>query len=97
MDKRQNNKPALNNIEVSFQPQDNHEIYLSATETADLLRIKMGTLYKKVEKGDLPFYRSGLRKLLFSKKELLEYISVRKGKSLTEISNEVDNYINNKK
>ncbi len=70
------------------------EDFLSAEQAADFLKIKLNTIYSKVEKGDLPHYRSGKRKLLFSKKELEEYISKRKGKSMDEISIEADNYIN---
>ena len=71
------------------------EDFLSAEQTALFLKIKLSTLYSKVEKGDLPHYRSGKRKLLFSKKELEAYIANRKGKSNQEISDEADNYILN--
>ncbi len=69
---------------------------LSAEQVADFLKIKLNTLYAKVEKNELPHYYSGKRKLLFSKSELVEYVMKRKGKSNTEISEEVDDYILNK-
>lgn len=69
---------------------------LSAEQAADFLKIKLNTLYAKVEKNELPHYYSGKRKLLFSKIELVEYVMKRKGKCNTEISEEVDDYILNK-
>jgi len=57
----------------------NNEEYLSAEQAAKYLKIKINTLYSKVEKGLLPYYRSGMRKLLFSKQELSDYINKRKG------------------
>jgi excisionase family DNA binding protein len=66
--------------------------FLSAEQAATFLKIKKNTIYSKAEKGDLPFYRSGKRKLLFSKKELEEYVAKRKVKSLDEIKAEVDSY-----
>lgn len=78
------------------QPPIKDEDFLSAEETAKFLKIKLSTLYSKVEKSDLPHYRSGKRKLLFKKTELEAYINERKSKSNQEIADEVDNYILNK-
>jgi len=65
---------------VSFiEPALNNEDFLSAVQASKYLKISINTLYSKVEKGKLPFYRSGQRRLLFSRKELLEYINNRKG------------------
>lgn len=73
------------------------EDFLSAEQAASFLKLKLNTIYSKAEKGDLPFYRSGKRKLLFSKKELEHYVAKRKVKSLDEINYEVENYINKNK
>ena len=77
----------------AFNPGDES---LSAEQAADFLKIKLNTVYAKVDKFELPHYYSGKRKLLFSKMELVEYVLKRKGKSNTEISEEVDDYILNK-
>lgn len=69
------------------------EDYLSAEQAADFLKIKLSTIYSKVEKGDLPHYRSGKRKLLFSKKELEDYITTRRGKTNQDISDEADQFV----
>lgn len=68
------------------------EDFLSAEQAASFLKLKLTTIYSKVEKGELPFSRSGKRKLLFSKKELEQYIAKRKVKSLDEINEEVETY-----
>jgi len=72
------------------------EDFLSAEQAASFLKLKLNTIYSKAEKGDLPFYRSGKRKLLFSKKELEQYVAKRKVKSLDEINEEVETYKSNK-
>ena len=74
-----------------------NEDYLSAEQAASFLKIKLNTVYAKAEKGDLPYSRSGKRKLLFSKKELEAYVSKLKVKSHDEINAEVETFINNKK
>jgi excisionase family DNA binding protein len=72
------------------------EDYLSAEQAASFLKIKINTLYKKKDNGDLPYTRSGKRKLLFSKKDLESYVSKRKVKSNDEINDEVETYLKNK-
>ncbi len=62
-------------IDIPTVPKDD---FLSALECAKYLKISRNSLYKKVEKGDLPYYRSGKRKLLFSREELQEYIKNQK-------------------
>ncbi|NQU51081.1 MAG: helix-turn-helix domain-containing protein [Bacteroidetes bacterium] len=76
---------------------DNHGDFISAEQAASFLKLKLNTIYSKAEKGDLPFYRSGKRKLLFSKKELEQYVVKRKVKSLDEINEEVEAYKSKKK
>lgn len=72
------------------------EDFLSAEQAASFLKIKINTLYKKKDNGDLPYTRSGKRKLLFSKKDLESYVSKRKVKSNDEINDEVETYLKNK-
>jgi excisionase family DNA binding protein len=79
--------------EHSLMDQD----FLSADQAAKFLKIKLNTIYSKVEKGELPYSRSGKRKLLFSKKDLEQYVANRKVKSYDEITDEVEAYVNSKK
>ncbi len=67
--------------------------FYSAEQAALFLKIKLNTIYAKVEKGELPHYRSGKRKLLFSKQELENYVICRKGKTSKDISDDADNYL----
>lgn len=45
--------------------------FLSGKEAAKFLRLKISTLYSLVEKRQIPFFRIGKRKLLFSKSDLI--------------------------
>ena len=73
------------------------EDFLSAEQAASFLKLKLNTIYSKAEKGELPFYRSGKRKLLFSKKELEQYVRDRKVRSREELKEEVEQYDSKKK
>ena len=69
---------------------------LSAEQAANYLKIKLNTVYSKKATGELPYSRSGERKLLFSKKDLDKYIANRKVKSNDEIKEDVENYMSKK-
>jgi len=77
----------------SSPEQQKDDDFLSAEETAHFLKIKLSSLYSKVEKSDFPHYRSGKRKLLFKKAELEAYVSARRCKSQQEINKEVEDHI----
>jgi excisionase family DNA binding protein len=68
------------------------EDFISAVQASIYLKVKLNTIYSKVEKGELPYYRSGKRKLLFSKKELEQYVQNRKVRSHEELNEEVEKY-----
>ena len=77
------------NLKNSSYPDED---FLSAVQAAAFLKLKLNTIYSKAEKGDLPFYRSGKRKLLFSKKELEQHVLKRKVRSREELISEVEQY-----
>ncbi len=81
----------------SDEDSSRNQDFLSAEQAASYLKIKLNTIYSKVEKGELPYSRSGKRKLLFSKKDLEQYVANRKVKSHDEISDDVEAYVNSKK
>ena len=73
------------------------ERLLTIQETAELLSLKVSTMYSKVSKGELPVMKRGKR-LYFSSTEILEYIKVGRKKSNAEIEQEAEKYLpNNKK
>ena len=76
----------------SFKDPGTTDDFLSAEQAATFLKLKLNTIYAKAEKGELPFYRSGKRKLLFSKTELTQYIEKRKVRSADELQDEIDSY-----
>lgn len=49
--------------------------FLSGHEAAKFLRLKISTLYALVEKRQIPFFRIGKRKLLFSKSDLISVLT----------------------
>lgn len=92
-------KEALEQIlkSKSFKEFESDDDFLSASQAAKFLKIQLTTVYSKVEKGELPHYRSGKRKLLFKKTELELHVDKSKVKSKQEINEEVIDYLNNHK
>jgi excisionase family DNA binding protein len=91
-------RSAISAFTEKISMQNGSDDFISAEQAARLLKIKLSTLYSKVEAGELPYSRSGKRKLLFSKDELIVYISKRRSKSNCEITEEAEQYVlNNKK
>lgn len=88
--------------EVSFSlnlkscKQNITEDYLTAPEAAKFLGRKLSTLYKDVHLGCIPYHRSGARKLLFSRKELENFVRKGRSKSKSEIDLEVTKYFQEK-
>lgn len=67
--------------------------FLTADQAAKFLGRKLSTLYKDVHLGNIPFHRSGARKLLFSKSELDAFVKQTKSKSKAIIEDEVSTYL----
>lgn len=59
--------------------------YIDAQKACEILKFTKPTLYSKVCKRELPFYKQGNR-LYFSKAELLDWIKDGKRKSANEIN-----------
>nr|WP_199156123.1 helix-turn-helix domain-containing protein [Pedobacter sp. ASV2] len=59
--------------------------FIGAKEACGILRFSLPTLYTKVCKREVPFYKQGNR-LYFSKLELFDWIQKGKKKSLSEIN-----------
>lgn len=73
------------------------EVFLSAQEAAKYLKRKLSTLYKDVRLRNIPYHKSGPRKLLFAKSELDNFILSKSVKSKDEIRKEANNYIETKR
>jgi excisionase family DNA binding protein len=67
-----------------YAPEDD---FIGSKEAAKILKFSLPTLYTKVCKREVPFYKQGNR-LYFSKQKLLDWIQDGKKKSLNEINSE---------
>ena len=78
------------------QPTEPPEQLLTVQEAAQFLSLTVPTMYSKVSKGELPVMKRSKR-LYFSRAELLDYIKKGRKKSYTEIEQEAETYLSNKK
>ena len=81
---------------VSQYPSTQPEQLLTIEEAAEFMRLSKATLYSKVSKGDLPFMKRSKR-LYFSRTELLDYIKEGRKKTNSEIEEEANTYLKNRK
>jgi excisionase family DNA binding protein len=72
------------------------EKLLTVQEAAQLLSLKVPTVYSKVSKGELPVMKRSKR-LYFSSTELMEYLKEGRKKSNAEIEQEAETYLSNNK
>lgn len=64
-------RSTISTLTEKFAKQHVSDDFISAEQAALLLKIKLSTLYSKVESGDLPYSRSGKRKFFFQEKNSL--------------------------
>ena len=74
----------------------NSEQLFTVRETANFLNLTIPTIYSKVSKGELPFMKRSKR-LYFSSTELMDYLKKGRKKTNTEIEDDADAYLSNKK
>lgn len=67
-----------------FQTQISEEDYISAKNASVLLNFTLSTLYSKVCRREIPFYKQGNR-LYFSRQELSDWIKDGRKKTLIDI------------
>ena len=71
---------------------------LTIKEAAEFLKVSKSSIYKKVEAGIIPHCRpEKTKRLLFSEKDLIEFVKKGKQKSLTEIQESIQNELVNRK
>ena len=87
-------------IEFKCQQLENEttltEKLLTVQEAAEFLNLSVPTIYLKVSKGEIPFMKRSKR-LYFSNEELMNYIKEGRSKTASEVEDEVENYLGNKK
>lgn len=75
------------------------EVFISIKEVCNLTGLAKQTIYGRVSKGTIPYYKApDGKRLRFKKFEILEWLdSGRKNKSDADIEQEVEAYIKSKK
>jgi len=80
-------------LSKTFQTEISEEEYISAKNASVILNFTLSTLYSKVCRREIPFYKQGNR-LYFSKNELLDWIKDGRKKTLYDIDVSADKIIN---
>ncbi|WP_266367778.1 helix-turn-helix domain-containing protein [Tellurirhabdus rosea] len=80
-----------------LQGQERHEAeeLFDVTQTAEYLKLSPHTIYKLVERRELPSFKLNDRKLYFSKVELTKWVKQGRRKTNAEIAAEASTYIIN--
>lgn len=81
---------------TKVEPTEQPEQFLTIQEAAEFLSLTVPTMYSKVSKGELPVMKRSKR-LYFSRTELLQYLKEGRIKTNSEIQEEADRYLHNKK
>jgi excisionase family DNA binding protein len=73
------------------------EELLTVEEAAKLLHVSVPTIYTKISKNELPVIKNkGSKRCYFYKSELLDYLKTGRKKTVREIGDEAEKYINKK-
>jgi len=91
----------VSNLKLLIEEKNNQQVeeveqFLTIEEASKLLKLTVPTCYSKVSKGELPYMKKGKR-LYFSNIELKEYLKEGRVKTNSEIEEEVNTYLLNKK
>ena len=81
---------------TKVEPTKQHEQLLTVQEAAQFLNLTVPTIYSKVSKGELPVMKRSKR-LYFSSTELMDYLKEGRKKSTSEIEQEAEVYLSNKR
>ena len=84
---------ALESVNDNLQKEDKVDTdYLTIKQASAFLHIAVATLYDYTHKKKIPFNKVG-KKLLFSKRELSEWVLTHKRRTKKEIDTETDNWL----
>ena len=81
---------------VKVEPTNQPEQLLTVQEAAQFLNLTVPTIYSKVSKGELPVMKRSKR-LYFSSTELMDYLKEGRKKSTSEIEQDAEAYLSNKR
>lgn len=77
-------------------PQQAKDELLTVQDTAKFLSLSVPTVYGLISKGEIPVMKRSKR-CYFSKDELINYLKQGRKKTLSEIDNETDAFLNTRK
>ena len=90
----------LDHIEQLLRDANNHfpetDELLTIAQAAKFLNLSTPTIYGKVSRNEIPVNKQGKR-LYFYKSELAEWIKSGRKKTVSEIAQEADEYLGNRK
>jgi excisionase family DNA binding protein len=99
MNKQNFNAEAIKNLErlnekvtelIQVQRKANYGYdYITANELAELLGESIKTVYSRVNKKQIPFYKPGGKALLFNLKEIEEWIKTGRHSSIEELKENI--------
>jgi len=69
---------------------------LTVQGVADLMSLAVPTIYSKVSRNEIPYYKKGKR-LYFSRAEIMDYLKEGRSKSNEEIQADADVFLSNNK
>lgn len=77
------------NIKSINQPKNSNTL-INTKECAELLNISIATLYGYTSRNKIPYHKQGA-KLLFFKKEIIEWVKTGRQRTISEIESDVEN------
>ena len=72
------------------------EKFLTVKEVSEFLNLAVPTIYSKVSRNEIPYYKKGKR-LYFSRAEIMDYLKEGRSKSNEEIQADADVFLSNNK
>ena len=83
-------------LPTTVQEKEKSSLYLNIQQASQFTHMAIATLYDYTHKKKIPFSKIGKR-LLFSKKELSEWIQKHRKKTNDELDQEADDWLNKSK
>jgi excisionase family DNA binding protein len=83
-------------VPTTVQEKEKSSLYLNIQQASKFTHMAIATIYDYTHKKKIPFSKIG-KKLLFSKKELSEWIQKHRKKTRYEIDQEADDWLNKNK
>lgn len=79
----------VNSLKLLLQasPHEPEDEFITVAQTVSLIKKAKPTIYKMIERGELPYYRQG-RRVVFLKSEIVDYLKSGRRKSFKQLAEE---------